>query len=105
MNSYFIIFIGIIIVLVAFLLGEITRDNQRNKIDSITLGMPEAQMLEIMGGRYNKSLLKNNRIKYEWRYSNGHSYSCKGFRTYSGVRKIDIYCKDGFVEEVKPYNI
>lgn len=70
--------------------------------------MSEDEMLSIMGGGYNKSLLKNNRVKYEWRINaTSSSYSSKGFstRVYNGVKKVDIMVKDGLVEEVKPYNV
>lgn len=74
----------------------------------IEIGMSEAEMLNIMGGGYNRSLLKNNRIKYEWRINaSGYNSSYKGFsaRSYSGVKKVTIYTKNGLVEEVKPYNV
>lgn len=83
-------------------------------LDLLYLGMSEHEMLEIIdrtsyGGMHNKSLLKNNRVKYEWRISNGTSsgYSYKGFsmREYFGVEKLVVYCKDGVVEEIKPYNL
>ena len=88
--------------------------NIKDAIDLLYLGMPEHEMLETIdrtfyGGRHNKSFLKKNRVKYEWRISNGISsgYSYKGFstRAYSGVKKLDVYCKDGIVEEIKPYNL
>jgi glutamine amidotransferase-like uncharacterized protein len=61
-----------------------------------------------MGEGYNRSLLKNNRVKYEWRInatSTGSSYKGFSTRSYSGVKKVTIYVKDGRVEEVRPYNI
>ena len=70
--------------------------------------MKESEMLSIMGGGYNRSLLKNNRIKYEWRInatSTGVSNRGVSSRSYSGVKKVDIYTKDGYVEEVRPYNV
>lgn len=82
--------------------------NQLRTYEQIRLGMSESEMLMIMGGGYNRSLLKNGRKKYEWRI-NSSSYSAyyKGTssRVYSGVKKVDIYTKDGYVEEVKPYNV
>ncbi len=57
-----------------------------------------------MGGGYNKSSLKNNRFKYEWRM-NATSYGQYGVRSYQGVKKVDIYIKDGVVEEIRPYNV
>lgn len=66
--------------------------------------MPEDEMLSIMGDHYNKSLLKNGRVKYEWRIR-ASSHSVYGVRFYSGVRKVSIYVKDGVVEEVRPYNV
>ena len=72
--------------------------------EDIELGMSENEMLSIMGGYYNKSLLKNGRIKYEWRIGSS-SYSHGNVRFYSGVHKVSIYVKNGVVEEVRPYNV
>ena len=58
--------------------------------------MSEIEMLNIMGEGYNRSFLKNNRVKYEWRInatSVGSSYKGTNFRSYFGVK------------EVKPYNV
>lgn len=74
----------------------------------VEIGMTEDEMLDIMGDGFNRSLLKNNRKKYEWRInarSYGTSYKGVSTRSYSGVKKVTIYTKDGFVEEVKPYNV
>jgi len=71
---------------------------------TIPIGMREDQMLSLMGGGYTRSLLKNGRTKYEWRI-NASSYSSHGTTTYSGVQKATIYCKDGFVEEVRGFKI
>lgn len=74
----------------------------------IKIGMPEDEMLSIMGTGYNRSLLKNSRVKYEWRInasSYGSSYKGISTRTYTGIKKVTIYIKDGYVEEVKPYNV
>lgn len=75
---------------------------------NVEIGMPEEEMLDIMGEGYNRSFLKNNRVKYEWRInatSVGSSYKGTSFRSYSGVKKVTIYTKNGLVEEVKPYNV
>ncbi len=75
---------------------------------NIKIGMSEKEMLYIMGGGYNRSFLNNSRVKYEWRInatSDGYSYKGMSFRSYSGVKKVAIYTKNGFVEEVKPYNV
>lgn len=108
----FIIWYFIIIILFTVIIiisKQAIRAGRRSRIDQVRLGMSESEMLRIMGRRYNKSLLKNNRVKYEWRYSNGRSTgsSYKGIsvRKYSGVSKVDIYCKNGYVEEVRPHNI
>ena len=81
---------------------------QLQRYMDIEIGMTEDEMLDIMGEGFNRSLLKNNRIKYEWRI-NASSYgsSFKGFstRSYSGVKKVTIYTKNGLVEEVRPYNV
>ena len=74
----------------------------------VEIGMSEEEMLGIMGEGYNRSFLKNNCVKYEWRInatSVGTSYKGTNFRSYSGVKKVTIYTKNGFVEEVKPYNV
>ena len=66
---------------------------------SIEIGMSETEMFEIMGKNYSRSLLKNERKKYEWKYDNySTSYTSK-------VRKCIIYTRKGIVEEVRPYNI
>lgn len=99
----------ILIVTITFICRYEIRERRRNRVNHISLGMNEDKMLKIMGKRYNKSLLKNNRVKYEWRYSNGistgTSYRGVNVRKYSGVSKVDIYCKNCRVEEVRPYNI
>ena len=61
---------------------------------NVEIGMPEEEMLDIMGEGYNRSFLKNNRVKYEWRInatSVGSSYKGTSFRSYSGVKKVTIY--------------
>lgn len=81
---------------------------QLERYMEIDLGMSENKMLAIMGEGYNRSLLKNNRVKYEWRInatSVGSSYKGISTRSYSGVKKVTIYVKDGLVEEVRPYNV
>ena len=102
--------IGMVILAIAIGVAKnMNKKNQKSKVESVERGMPEEEMLRIMGKGYNRSLLKNNRVKYEWRYSEGSSvgYSYKGMSTrqYHGVRKATIYCKDGVVEEVKPFNM
>lgn len=101
--------IGIaIIIFVLKLINIASKDAQLKRYTRITLGMSEAEMLSIMGGGYNKSLLKNNRVKYEWRInatSTSHSSGGIRYGSYKGVQKVDIYLKDGFVEEVRPYNV
>ncbi len=111
----------IIVVIICMLLSAISLrlysvswSNKKKKLEQlqrywkIETGMTEYEMLSIMGSGYNRSFLKNNRIKYEWRLNaESHSSSYNGFsvRIYSGVKKVEIYVKDGLVEEVKPYNI
>ena len=108
----FVIWYFIFVLLLAAIIiipKQVIKARRRNRIDQIQLGMSESEMLKIMGRSYNKSLLKNNRVKYEWRYSNGgstgSSYRGISTRKYSGVGKVDIYCKNGYVEEVRPHNI
>ena len=74
----------------------------------IELGMPEEKMLNIMGEGYSRSLLKNNRVKYEWRinaYSYGSYHGSISTRIYSGIKKVTIYTQNGLVEEVRPHNV
>lgn len=83
-------------------------EEQLQRYWDIEIGMPEEEMLNIMGEGYNRSFLKNNRVKYEWRInatSVGYSYKGTSFRSYSGVKKVTIYTKNGYVEEVKPDNV
>ncbi len=108
MEKLFMYIFGVIIVLGvgAYVLKSVRRSGQKNIVESIELGMSEEEMLDIMAGyKYNKSLLKNDRVKYEFRFTNSSSYSYRGYRTYQGVRKVAIYCKSGIVEEVRPYNV
>ena len=88
--------------------GQKKRLEQLQRYWDVNIGMSESKMLQIMGEGYNRSLLKNNRIKYEWRInasSYGSSYKAISTRSYSGVKKVTIYVKNGLVEEVKPYNV
>ncbi len=98
-------FAGIGILLVLYILIIFNQREQLKRYESITIGMPEEDMLKIMGSGYNKSSLKNNRFKYEWRINATSAKNGFGGRMYSGVRKVDIYTKDGVVEEIKPYNV
>ena len=99
---------GFLVLIIGFLLlcgiDTLLFMPKLNRYKQITLGMPEQEMLKIMGKGYDKSLLKNNKNKYEWRI-NATSYGHKGFRTYSGVRKVDIVTQNGVVIEVRPYNV
>ena len=93
--------------IIAFKIGN-KKLKQLQRYWDVEIGMSENNMLDIMGDGYNRSLLKNNRIKYEWRInakSYGTSYKGVSTRTYYGVKKVTIYTKDGFVEEVTPYNV
>lgn len=95
--------IGIVVILIVIFISTPLTPKLRNYKD-VKLGMSEGEMLSIMGEHYNKSLLKNDRIKYEWRIGST-SHSVCGVRFYSGVRKVSIYVKNGVVEEVRPYNV
>ncbi len=101
------VFTLLYVVLTAPIRKNKKKTKQLRKYESITLGMSEADMISVMGKGYNKSLLKDNRTKYEWRI-NGVNVraSRKGYQSsvYTGVSKVDIYCKDGLVEEVRPFN-
>ena len=89
-------------------------EKQKRKLEqlqryiAIEIGMSETEMLSIMGNGYNRSLLTNNRKKYEWRIeaqSFGTSHKGNSIRAYSGVKKVSIYTRNGYVDEVKPYNV
>lgn len=102
------VIILIIIIAVAVGAGAKEKVQQLQRYWDVEIGMPEEVMLEIMGGGYNRSLLKNGRTKYEWRInatSYGSSYKGISTRSYSGVKKVTIYTKNGYVEEVKPFNV
>ena len=76
------------------------------------LGMSEDEMLEIMGDNYNRSLLRDGITMYEWIYSSGgvvgSAYMSNGIGFGGGTKingsKVDIVCRNGVVEEVRPYN-
>ena len=60
-------------------------------------------MLQIMGGKYRRSLLRNARVKYEWCINaSSNSHSCKG---HTRSKKVTIYIQDGVVERVCPNNV
>lgn len=100
------VYFGVIAVaVIAYVLYIAYTREQLKKYEQIRIGMPEEEMLKIMGSGYNKSSLKNNRFKYEWRINASSAKNGFGGRMYSGVRKVDIYVKDGVVEEIKPFNV
>ena len=102
----FILFLFLLFALA--LIVNYSKISKLKRYKMIDLGMKESEMLSIMGTGYNRSLLKNNRTKYEWRIratSHGVSHNGVSSRSYSGVKKVDIYTKDGYVEEVRPYNV
>lgn len=109
MKEIFVLGLVVLIVMTVVALNARKKaEEQLHKYLDIKIGMSEEEMLDIMGKGYNKSLLKNNRIKYEWRINaTSYSSSFKGIsvRSYSGVKKVTIYTKNGFVEEVKPHNV
>ena len=95
-------------IAIVFLSLQQRKLKQLQQYWNIKIGMSEAEMLQIMGNGYNRSLLKNDRIKYEWRINASSSgYTHKGYSTrhYSGVKKVAIYVHSGYVEEVRPYNV
>ena len=96
----------VLILLGSVILGVILAYIENKKVkklrryQDINIGMSENQMLNIMGKGYTRNILKNNRIKYEWRI-NASTY--KGVRT--NVRKVSIYTKNGKVCDVTTHNI
>ena len=108
MDGTILIIIIVIFIVFITMIYTIGKKEKLRKYQKVSIGMSETEMLAIMGGGYNKSLLKNNRSKYEWRINATSSgYSSHGFstRSYSGVHKVTIMVKDGLVEEVRPYNV
>ncbi len=106
-NITFVLYILVIVFIIA-LIHDVLKRMQLKRYKRIHIGMAENEMLSIMGSGYNVSSLKNNRKKYEWRInatSIGSYGSGTSVRSYSGVRKVDIYTKDGRVEEIRPYNV
>lgn len=96
------------VIIIGILSTNTKKQKQLRRYWDINIGMSEQTMLSIMGSGYNRSLLKNGRVKYEWRInasSYGTSYKGISARTYTGVKKVTIYTKAGYVEEVKPYNV
>lgn len=106
-TSVIMIAVIAVVFVIAFSIGN-KKIEQLQRYWDVEIGMTEDEMLDIMGDGFNRSLLKNNRVKYEWRI-NASSYgsSYKGFstRSYSGAKKVTIYTKNGLVEEVKPCNV
>lgn len=104
-----VIMIAVLVVILAIVFSIRNKKiEQLQRYWDVEIGMTEDEMLDIMGNGYTRSLLKNNRVKYEWRINaSSYSSSYKGFstRSYSGVKKVTIYTKNGIVEEVKPYNV
>lgn len=104
-----LIIVAIILAVVYFRKYGSHTIQPRSLVDRVTIGMTEHEMISIMGENYTKSLLKNSRIKYEYLFQNAHSVGsyCFGInsRKYYGAAKAVIYCKNGYVEEVKSYNI
>ncbi len=47
--------------------------NQLKRYADIKIGMHEQEMIRIMGSGFNKNVLKNNRVKYEWRINSSNS--------------------------------
>ena len=108
----FVVFAVIcLLVDVAAELSIIRKREKLRRYQKVEIGMSENEMLDIMGDGYNRSLLQNNRVKYEWRInasSTGYYYRFHfGVIThsYTGVRKVEIYVKDGCVEEIISDNV
>ena len=78
-----IIIISLIVLTLCIIASFFLPDKLKRmkKYTDIYIGMSESDMLEIIGG-----------VHYADTY-------------YSGLKKLDIYVKDGLVEEIRPYNI
>ena len=107
MSYYQIIFAFIALCVVIIVIAGIKGARKKQQLlrsEMIEIGMSEREMLEIMGSGYTLSKLKDNRTKYEWRIK-ASSYGRNGYRTYSGVQRATIYCRNGVVEEVRGMNL
>ena len=108
---WYIIVAVFVLMVFTFILYEIVSLKRLEKLKryrKVKIGMSKTEMLSIMGRGYSKSLLKNKRVKYEWRInaiSYGSSYRGVSHRSYSGVKKVSIYTQNGYVEEVRAHNI
>ena len=104
-SSYISVYILILlsVIILAALYGKSKRD-QLKRYKQIYRGMSEQEMLRIMGGGYNRSLLSGNKVKYEWRIK-ASSYGLHGVRVYSGVSKVAIITRNGSVIEVRSHNV
>lgn len=100
-----VMFTGIGLLFIWYFWYVTAQRQQLKRYEQVTIGMSEEEMLQIMGKGYNKSSLKNNRFKYEWRINATSAKNGFGGRMYSGVKKVDIYICDGLVEEIRPYNV
>ena len=112
MPSYVIIMLLLLgLSIIGLIRGIYVLNRKRKQLKRylrIEIGMPENEMLLIMGDGFVRSLLKDNRKKYEWRMnatSTAVSHNGISVRSYDGVKKVDIIVKDGYVEEVRPYNV
>ena len=105
------IWLPALIIVFVYIVVFILQHRKRKQLQqywNVEIGMSEEMMLQIMGNGFNRSLLKNGRVKYEWRInasSSGYSYKGYSTRYYSGVKKVSIYVRAGYVEEVLPYNV
>lgn len=69
-NMNILIWVGIVFVAVFLIIAVNAGDEEIEQLQrywDIEIGMTEKEMLDIMGDGFDRSLLKNNCIKYEWR--------------------------------------
>lgn len=87
-----IIIISLIVLTLCIIASFFLPDKLKRmkKYTDIYIGMSESDMLEIIGGGYAKSSLKNGVTKYEWRI-NGSSYTTSRPANYGGVHYADTY--------------
>jgi N-acetylglucosamine-6-phosphate deacetylase len=77
-----------------------------------TMTLAEDELMKIMkvAAEYRREATKVelsyfHGINMEGPFVSAKKYRGVSVRKYSGVSKVDIYCKNGRVEEVRPYNI
>lgn len=101
-NLYVQGFCGIIFVILAIVISGVVLAERIDKLKSyhnVWTGMPEDEMLKIMGSGYTKTTARG-RVKYVWKVA------VPGIKVnYKRAWKVTIFTKDDLVNEIKSFNI